>query len=128
MVGMLLAVGQHPAGCGFREEQIERCLRSLVENGVHQERAGAAHMGYLLHQRGVIAEPRIGDVPARPQPEVLKLRFDAERSPLEAMPADLREPVFRILLQHAEGAVIRSGRVWHPCDAIGNAEICERHP
>jgi hypothetical protein len=128
IVGMLLAIGQDPGRCGFREEQIERCLRSLVENGVHQERAGAAHMGHLLHQKGSIPEPRLGNVPARPQPEVMKLRFEPERSPVGGIPADLREPVFRILLQHADGAVVRSGRLWHPIDVVDTAEFCERQP
>ncbi len=123
IVGMLLAVGQDPKRCGFREEQIESSLRALVENGVHQERAGAAHMAHLLHERGRISEPRVGKVAAKPQPEVMKLRFDPERSPLSGIPVSLREPVFRILLQHAEGALQRRGRVWHPFDVLGSPEI-----
>ena len=119
IVGMLLAVGQDPKLCGFRGEQIESSLRSLVENGVHQERAGAAHMAHLLYERGRISEPRLGKVAARPQPEVMKLRFDPERSPLNGVPVSLREPIFRILLQHAEGALQRSGRVWHAFDVLG---------
>jgi creatinine amidohydrolase/Fe(II)-dependent formamide hydrolase-like protein len=123
IVGMLLAVGQDPKRCGFSEEQIENSLRSLVENGVHQERAGAAHMGHLLHERGRIDEPRLGKVPAKPQPEVMKLRIDPERSPLNGIPVNLREPVFRILLQHAEGALQRSGRIWHSFDLLGSTDI-----
>ncbi len=123
IVGMLLAVGQDPKRCGFSDAQIESSLRSLVENGVHQEKAGAAHMAYLLHERGRIADPRLGKVSAKPQPEVMKLRFDPERSPVSAIPVDLREPLFRILLQHAEGALLRSGRVWQPFDVLSSAEI-----
>ena len=123
IVGMLLAVGQDPKRCGFREEQIESSLRSLVENGVHQERAGAAHMAHLLYERGRISEPRLGKVAAKRQPEVMKLRFDPERSPLNGIPVSLREPILRILLQHAEGALQRSGRVWHAFDVLGSAEI-----
>jgi len=123
IVGMLLAVGQDPKRCGFREEQIESLLRALVESGVHQERAGAAHMAHLLHERGRISEPRLGKVLAKPQPEVMKLRFDPERSPLSGIPASLREPIFRILLEHAEEAVQRTGRSWAPFDVIGSAHI-----
>ncbi len=36
---------------------------------------------------------------------------------------NLREPLFRILLQHAEGALHRSGRVWQPFDVLASAEI-----
>jgi hypothetical protein len=123
IVGMLLAVGQDPKRCGFSEKQIESSLRSLVENGVHQERAGAAHMAHLLHVRGRIAEPRVGKVAAKPQHEVMKLRFDPERSPVSAIPVNLREPVYRILLQHAEGSLQRAGRSWHPFDVLASAEI-----
>jgi creatinine amidohydrolase/Fe(II)-dependent formamide hydrolase-like protein len=42
----------------------------------------------------------------------MKLRFDPERSPVEGVPVDIRESVYRIYLQHAGGAVRRSGRVW----------------
>jgi hypothetical protein len=123
IVGMLLAVGQDPKRCGFREEQVESSLRSLVENGVHQERAGAAHMAHLLYERGRISAPRLGKVAAKPHPEVMKLRFDPERSPLSGTPVSLREPVLRILLEHAEGALERRDRVWQPFDVLGSAEI-----
>jgi hypothetical protein len=42
----------------------------------------------------------------------MKLRFDPERSPLEAIPGDLRRPLLRIFLDHAQGAVKRNGRTW----------------
>ncbi len=116
-------VGRDPKRCGFREEQIESSLRSLVENGVHQERVGAAHMAHLLYRRGRIAEPRLGKVQAKPQPEVMKLRFEPERSPLSGIPVSLREPVFRILLQHADGAIQRTGRSWTTFDVLGSADI-----
>jgi creatinine amidohydrolase/Fe(II)-dependent formamide hydrolase-like protein len=123
IVGMLVAVGQDPARCGFGKEQIEKCLAALTEQGVHQEKAAAAHLGHLLHQRGAIAEARIGKVPARPQPEVMKLRFDPERSPLSGVPVNLRESAYRVLLQHAEGALQRTGRVWSAIDVFSGTEI-----
>ncbi len=123
IVGMLLAVGQDPKRCGFREEQIESSLTALVENGVHQEKAGASHMAHLLYERGRISELRVGKAPAKPQHDVMKLRFDPERSPLSGTPVNLREPVFRLLLQHAEGSLLRAGRVWQPFDVVGSPEI-----
>jgi creatinine amidohydrolase/Fe(II)-dependent formamide hydrolase-like protein len=123
IVGMLLAVGQDPKRCGFADEQIESSLASLVENGVHQEKAGASHMAHLLYERGRISQARVGKAAAKPQHEVMKLRFDPERSPLSGTPVNLREPVFRLLLQHAEGSLLRAGRVWQPFDVLGSAEI-----
>ncbi len=123
IVGMLVAVGQDPTRCGFRKDQIEGCLRALGENGTHQEKAAAAHLGFLLHERGRLPEARVGKIPARPQPEVMKLRFDPERSPLSSIPVSLRGPVYRILLQHAEGALERSGRIWKAFDVFASAEL-----
>jgi creatinine amidohydrolase/Fe(II)-dependent formamide hydrolase-like protein len=48
----------------------------------------------------------------------MKLRFDPERSPVEGVPVDIREPLYGIYLQHAEGAVSRSGRVWIAFDPL----------
>jgi creatinine amidohydrolase/Fe(II)-dependent formamide hydrolase-like protein len=123
IVGMLLAVGQDPRRCGYDDAQIAGSLASLVEHGVHQEKAGAAHMAHLLHERGRISEPRAGSVPAKPHPEVMKLRFDPERSPASGIPVSLREPIYRVLQEHAEGALLRAGRVFQPFDVLGSAEI-----
>ena len=54
----------------------------------------------------------VGGAAIREHPEVLKLRFDRERAPLEDIPEDLREAFLRIFLQHADGAVHRVGRAW----------------
>jgi hypothetical protein len=111
IVGMLLAVGADPSACGYSPQQIEYCLQSLAEKGVHQESAGARHLAYLLKHKGLIPKEPKG-LKARPQPEVMKLRFDPERSPLETVPDDLRQPLLRILLDHAQGAVKRKAGVW----------------
>jgi hypothetical protein len=111
IVGMLLAVGADPSACGYSSEQIDYCLQSLARKRVHQENAGARHLTYLLKHKGLIPKPPKG-LRARPQPEVMKVRFDPERSPLEAIPDDLRQPLLRIFLDHAQGAVKRKGRTW----------------
>ena len=46
--------------------------------------------------------------------EVMKIRFDKERSNLEDMPVAVRKPLFRILNPYTEGAVIRKGYQWIP--------------
>ena len=56
-------------------------------------------------------------------PEVLSLRFDDRRSPVQAIPASLRRPLYGILLQHADGAVRRSGRAWVPFDILDDASL-----
>jgi creatinine amidohydrolase/Fe(II)-dependent formamide hydrolase-like protein len=59
---------------------------------------------------------------------VLKLRFDRERSPLSGVPVALRRPLLRILLEHAEGALRREGRVWREYDPLADREIDRPYP
>ena len=42
----------------------------------------------------------------------MKLRFDPERSPVEGIPRELRDPLYRIYQKHAQGVVKRIGRTW----------------
>ncbi len=128
IVGMLTALGADPKACGYTEEQIRNCLADLAAQGVHQETAGAEHMAHLLQQRGLLPAGRLGQVKARPRPEIAQLRFDRERSPEAAVPVDLRERIFPILLEHAEGAVRRSGRVWLECDPLDPAILAQPYP
>jgi len=112
IVGMLLALNGDPAHCGYSQEQVEHCLKSLSLKGIHQEAEAMQHLASLLAKKGLIRESSIGSARARSRPEIMKLRFDPERSPLEVMPLDLREQLYRIYMQHADGAVKKRGRVW----------------
>ncbi|MCC6746018.1 MAG: creatininase family protein [Deltaproteobacteria bacterium] len=127
IVGMLVAMGTDPAVCGYTPKQVEQCLRALAEGGVHQEAEGAQHLAYLLARKGLLPEAAVGRAKARPRPEVMKLRFDPERSPLGVIPADLRGALFRIYLQHAEGAVQRSGRLWLDFEPLSDPAIATPH-
>ena len=123
IVGMLLALGADPGVCGYKEDQIGPCLKGLQERGIHQEAHGAAHIGFLLRQRGLMDGDTVGTVKAREHAEVLKVRFDPERSPQEGMPLELREPLFRIWEQHASGASLRSGRSWIDFNPLSDASL-----
>jgi creatinine amidohydrolase/Fe(II)-dependent formamide hydrolase-like protein len=123
IVGMLKALDADAKQCGYTADQIRRCLKQLAAKGVHQETAGAQQLGWMLHQKGVVPELRLGEVRVRERPEVMKLRFDAERSPLNTLPVDLREPVVRLLLEHADGTVRRSGRVWIDFDPLAEPAL-----
>ena len=113
IVGMLVALGADPARCGFNAEQIENALDALGHLGVHQERAGAEHLVAMLTERG-----KIDGAGARLHSEITKLRFTREASPLDGLPNDLREPLYRIMLEHADGALRRSGRLWVEYDPL----------
>jgi creatinine amidohydrolase/Fe(II)-dependent formamide hydrolase-like protein len=121
IAGMLSALGADPGRCGYSAKQVEACLRGMAADGLHQDRAAVSHLAAMLHDRGLIPEARIGPVPGRLRTEVLKLCFDAGRSPIADIPTDLRRPLYKILLKHAAGAVQRVGKVWVDFDPLGDA-------
>jgi len=66
--------------------------------------------------------------PAREHPEILKLRFDAERSPWDTTPVDLRAPLLDIFRQHADGALKRQGRMWVDVDPFKEPDMHRPYP
>jgi creatinine amidohydrolase/Fe(II)-dependent formamide hydrolase-like protein len=122
IVAMLVALESDPRTCGYSKEQIDACLAALDTKPIHQEAAGVAHVAHLLRGQGRITARAVGGVRARARPEVRKIRLDPERSPLSCVPKDLRLPLARILLEHAQGAVRRVGRVWVDVDLIKEVE------
>jgi hypothetical protein len=116
IVGMLVALGADPATCGYSPAQTEAALEAVARLGVHQERPGSEHLLHLLSRSGRL--PSVGPrAPAgRPRPEVMSLRFHPVVSPVETIPADLRGPIHRIWLQHADGAVERHAGRWVALD------------
>jgi len=117
IVGMLVASTVDPALCGYTPAQVENCLRALATAGVHQEADCASHVLYVLQQKGRLPAGE-GVLRPRSHPEVMQLRLDPERSPLDDIPEDLQERLLRIYLSHAKGAVRREGRAWVRCDAF----------
>jgi creatinine amidohydrolase/Fe(II)-dependent formamide hydrolase-like protein len=123
IVGMLLALDADPGRCGYTKKQVEECLRALERSGVHQEAAGAEHMRFLLSQKGLISSRAGKRSRSKEHREILSLRFDEERSPVDAIPVDLREPLYRIYLEHSNGALRRAGRGWEEADPFGDPAI-----
>ena len=128
IVGMLAAIGADPTLCGYSVEQVTRCLKNLPKTGLRQETEGIAHLAFLLTEKGLMPEPFIGAVHARQRPEIMKLRFDPQRSPVEGIPVDLRLPLYRIYLEHTDGVVKRSRRTWLHCDLFNDAAIQRPYP
>lgn len=128
VVGMLVAIGADPTRCGYSSAQIKRCLHDLAEKGVHQEAAAAQHLDFVLQEKAVLTLPPARSRKAKEHRQILKLRFDSERSPVEGIPIDLRPPVYSILLEHSAGAVIRSGRAWLEFDVLGDDRMSRPYP
>ncbi len=112
IVAMLTAVDADPLNCGYSPGQIKDCLNNLTPKGISQEREGIEHLAFLLERKGAIGEPLIGQVKGKERPQIMNLRFDPDRSPVEGIPMELREPLYRIYDRHADGIVKRRGRTW----------------
>ncbi len=128
IVGMLSAIGADPGNCGYTPQQIEQGLARFSVKSVHQESDCAEQALHMLGERGLLGGTEKPAVTTRPRPEMLKLRFDPERSPMDDIPVDLREPLYRLFLEHASGAVRRSGRVWLDTDALDPQELGKPYP
>jgi creatinine amidohydrolase/Fe(II)-dependent formamide hydrolase-like protein len=123
VVGMLMAVGADPRRCGYTAEQIDGCLRSLASAGVHQEAAGEQQLMSMLTELDLLPSDVGATAKVRPRPEVLQVRIDPERSPMDGVPVDLRRGIYQIFLEHAHGAVRRTGRVWVPSHPLDDPEL-----
>ena len=123
VVGMLSALGADPRRCGYTDEQIDRCLQRLGKDGIHQESAGERQLLHMLLHLGLLPGDAVIRGRVAPHPEVLKVRIDRERSPMNVIPADLRRGLFQIFVDHAQGAVRREGRVWVPLQLLDDPEL-----
>jgi creatinine amidohydrolase/Fe(II)-dependent formamide hydrolase-like protein len=128
IVGMLKVLDADPALCGYTRGQVTQCLEALPRKGVHQEEAGARQLAHMLAERSLIPAVPSTIFPARSRPETLALRFHPTRSPVEAIPADLRAGVYGIFLNHANGAVARSGRLWKEYDPLNERALAKPFP
>lgn len=128
IVGMLLALDADPARCGYDAGRIDACLKALSAKSIHQETAGAEHLGFVLKKKGILSGDAKGLGQVRERPEIEKLRFHPERSPPHWIPLDLRGPLLRIVLEYAGGAVERRGRGWSPVDPHTAPEFLKEYP
>jgi len=127
IVGMLVALDADPTNCGYSQIQIEDCLEALAEKGVHQESAGAQHLAFLLSEKGLLRKTS-PSMKIKEHPEIMKARFDTERSPIESVPQDIRGPVLHIFLEHSEGSVKHQGRVWVEYDPLNDPAFATPYP
>ena len=114
IIGMMVSLGADPTRCGYTREQIADGLRQLGSKPVKQIGSDAAHLFFLLQRAGALSGSRSAPRAARAHPEILKLRFDAQRSRIEDLPVPVRRPLFHILQQYADGCVRRIPGGWEP--------------
>jgi hypothetical protein len=123
IVIMLTAMGADPSKCGYTSQQVENCLDSFLHQPIHQENAGAQHLAHLLVRRGILNPQHMKAVKIKEKPEVMKLRIDQERSPVEGIPVSFRKPLFDIVHQYVDGTVRRDGHQWIECKLNNQSEL-----
>ena len=112
IIGMITALDENPERCGYTRKQIGEGLMALSGKSVKQLGSDASHLYFMLKEKGLLEDNEFTRRSARAHKEILKLRFDEERSNLEDLPKHIRRPLFSILAEHADGAVKRRGRDW----------------
>jgi creatinine amidohydrolase/Fe(II)-dependent formamide hydrolase-like protein/7-cyano-7-deazaguanine synthase in queuosine biosynthesis len=128
IVAMLKAIDADPVKCGYSTEQILNCLKKLPQTKVSQEAAGTGHLFHMLMQKGLIDAKGLPAEAVKEHPEILKIRFDSKSSPINSIPIDLRKGLFKIWLQHANGAVQRAGRLWKDFDIVTDPAVDATFP
>ncbi|WP_111706249.1 hypothetical protein [Lutibacter citreus] len=112
IIGMLKALDENPEKCGYNEKQIADGLKDLEKRSVKQIGSDAGHLYYLLFKKNLIEHNEFTSKVSKEHPEIMKLRFDKERSNLEDIPYHIRTPLFSILKQYSDGVVKRVNNRW----------------
>lgn len=112
IIGMLKALDANPESCGYSNDQIIYGLKALENQSVKQIGSDASQLYYLLLTKNLIARNEFTKKNAKEHPEIVKLRFDRERSNLEDLPKYVRKPLFDILIKYSDGAVKKTLNKW----------------
>jgi creatinine amidohydrolase/Fe(II)-dependent formamide hydrolase-like protein len=128
IISMLMAIDADPRHCGYTDRQIQACLEAFDASQIHQEPAATEHLGHLLLTKGLIGKAGAPAPEFKPHPEIMKMRFDPKYSPMDAIPVDLRQPLFGLLRSHGIGAVARKGKEWMDFTPSVSAEALTPYP
>lgn len=112
IIGMLSALDENPARCGYTETQIRKGLTALSEKSVKQIGSDAAHLYHLLVSKSILPLNEHTQKLARAHPQILQLRFDKERSNMSELPPHIRQHILEIYIQYANDIVRMEEKKW----------------
>jgi len=112
IIGMIKSLDENPEKCGYNEIQIQKGLAALSSKTVKQIGSDAAHLYFVMLDKNLVERNDFTRKAAKEHIEIMKLRFDQERSNLEDMPKYMRKPLFDILRLYSDGAVKRTNNKW----------------
>ena len=128
IVGMLSVLGGSPENCGYNSTQVINGLKSLESKKVKQIGPDAAHLFYLLVEKGFIDKNAHTLKLAKSHPQIMKLRFDNERSQFSDIPSFIREPLIKFLIPFADGVVHYKERNWQDVDVLKSDQMTIPYP
>ncbi|MEO9804732.1 MAG: creatininase family protein [Reichenbachiella sp.] len=128
IVAMLSVLGEDPKNCGYSSKQIAKAFKSLESNKVKQIGPDAAHLFHLLLEKGLVEKNEHTLKLGKSYPQILKLRFDSERSVLTDMPSEIRKSLIQLLLEYSEGAVRYKDRKWEEIDILNSERMNDSYP
>jgi creatinine amidohydrolase/Fe(II)-dependent formamide hydrolase-like protein len=102
-------------------------LQDLAVKGVHQEVEAARQLSLMLRRKKLLPATSKAFPPGE-HPETLSLRFHPVRSPVESVPRDIRKDLYELYVQHADGSVVRNGRVWKSFDPLSPGALAKPGP
>jgi hypothetical protein len=112
IIGMIKSLDGNPEKCGYSEIQIQKGLAALSSKTVKQIGSDAAHLYFILVDKNLVERNDFTRKAAKEHIEIMKLRFDQERSNLEDLPKYIRKPLFDILSLYSDGTVKRINNRW----------------
>ena len=112
IIGMVKSLDEDPQNCGYSELQIQNGLLALASKSVKQIGSDAAHLYFMMLSKNLIEKNEFTLKSAKEHGEIMKLRFDQEKSTLEDLPLYVRKPLFDILMEYSDGAVQRIDNRW----------------
>jgi creatinine amidohydrolase/Fe(II)-dependent formamide hydrolase-like protein len=93
IISMLIALKADPNNCGYSKKHISKCLKELTTKGIRQEKPAIEHLYYLLNKKQILSNPINKNISCKKHPEIMKLRFDKEKSPPNTIPLDIRKKI-----------------------------------
>ena len=123
IVGMLVALDADPAPCGYTPGAGRRSAsRPCRRRACTRKRPAARQLAHMLVERGLIPGGDVQDA-SRPEPLPKLWRCASTRCdrPSRRSREDLRAGVYGLFLEHADGALIKSGRLWRTYDPLERA-------
>ncbi|TNE47507.1 MAG: creatininase family protein [Deltaproteobacteria bacterium] len=125
---LLVAYSVDPTKLGYQKEQTHHAIESIVARRLYWKDSEIdALLLALQHQHAIALKPnQMEDLAKHAVP--VAARFAREKSPINAIPDDLREPIFSIFLQHFNSTLMRVGRGWKEFDPFSHDKIRVPYP